>query len=174
MKRKHISHVSSFFQLKCELNCSNKSLKDVDLSRISIHKDAWLTFADWDGEEEQGSCEGDAGRPEGAHGAAAETGQAVGGSALGRLLLTPESPHLPLAGLPFLFGRVRLTSCSSESSCSHVRGIWRLVPRTLLARSLGCVIQVRRARQQVGLHACRGMNDGRMKELKTKRDIRKT
>lgn len=60
-----------------------------------------LTFADWHGEEEQG-CQGDAGRVEGTHGAAAEAVQAAGGSALRRLVWALEdSRHLPLS-LAFL------------------------------------------------------------------------
>ena len=56
-------------------------------------------------------------------GTAAGSVQAAGGSALRRLALALEGPHLPLSLCPlwwsffsgFLFGSVRLTSCSSES-----------------------------------------------------------
>lgn len=60
-----------------------------------------LTVAEWDGEDEQGWDEGDAGRAE------ADAVQAAGGSSVRGLTLAVEGPHLPLVVgrslLSFLF-----------------------------------------------------------------------
>lgn len=60
------------------------------------------TCRGWYGEDEQ-DCQGDAGRAEGTHGAAAEAVQGAEGSALLRLALATEGLHLPpLSGLSSL------------------------------------------------------------------------